>query len=159
MLVLWKVTGNLEIEGFGLVVASSICLICLVSWFLGLRALGDIVLNGRGFRSIYTDKAREATLCLAAISAISICLAYLAITDILKDYAGYLLRLPNGEPIRSVLEYWALCEREWTAVFVAIITIALLQVGILAIQVKKKRVEKPIVPSSARWKDDIGFQQ
>ena len=52
-----------------------------------------------------------------------------------------------------------LCEREWTAVFVAIITIALLQIGILAIQVKKKRVEKPIVPSSAWWKDDIGFQQ
>ncbi|MBS14582.1 MAG: hypothetical protein CME19_23715 [Gemmatimonadetes bacterium] len=70
-----------------------------------------------------------------------------------------MLRLPNGEPIRSVLEYWVLCEREWTAVFVAIITIALLQIGILAIQVKKKRVEKPIVPSSAWWKDDIGFQQ
>ena len=37
VLVLWKVSGTLEIEGLGLVVASSICLICLVPWAEGAR--------------------------------------------------------------------------------------------------------------------------
>lgn len=122
----------------GLVILSAVLGVCVVSSFLGLRALGDILVSGRGIRSVWGEQARDAIVFLASVSATSVCLAYLAITDILKDYAGYKLTLPNGEPIRSVLASWARCEGEWSIVFAAIFTVVVSQMGLLALLARRE---------------------
>lgn len=142
--------GNLGIrmldrpQFVGALILGTVTLICLAASFFGLRALAEILIRGKGIACIYGDKSRDAIVFLASISATSVCLAYLAITDILKDYAGTMLTLPNGEPIRSVLATWAQCEGEWTIVFGAIATIALSQIGLLVLAVIARQTPRAV---------------
>ena len=81
---------------------------------LALRSLFAILHNWSGFSCILRDKCKEAAIFLSAISVIAIGVCYLAITDILKDYAGYMLLLPDGQSVQSALPNWAKCELEWS---------------------------------------------
>lgn len=144
---------------FGTFVFLTIGMVCLFAFFLGFGAFAEIMVNGSGFRCIFRDKAREAAVFLSSISVISVCLCYVAITDILKDYAGYKLFLPDGKSVQSVLPDWARCELEWSVVMWAVIIIALSQLAMLVIMVNRGETAKRVVPASPRWKEDIGFPQ
>ena len=118
-------------------------LTCLVAAFLAYISLVDILKNGSGPGCIFREKSRHAAIFLSAISVIAICVSYLAITDILKDYAGYMLMLPDGQSVQSVLPGWAKCPLEWSWVRTGGFVIAFLQLAILVIMVKAKSYSRP----------------
>lgn len=110
--------------------------LCLVAAVSALRSLVDILTNGSGLGCIVREKSKEAAVILSAISFIAVCVCYLAITDILKDYAGYMLFLPDGQSVQSVLPDWAKCESEWRWVLRGGLVLAFSQVALLVLMVR-----------------------
>ena len=116
-------------------------LICLSAAALAVGSLLDILKGGSGFGSIFREKNREAAVFLSSISVIAVCISYLALTDILKDYAGYMLFLPDGQSVQSVLPYWAQCTSEWTWVRLGGLVIAGSQLLMVGIMMKSRKVQ------------------
>jgi hypothetical protein len=143
----------------GSIIMLAIPVVCLVSAFLAFGALADILINGRGFGCVLREKSREATVFLASVSSVSVCLAFGAISDIRKDYAGTMLYLPDGSSVQSVLPYWVKCELEWSIVGWAGLTLIVSQLSMLALHVRREKPVKQFVAASPRWKEDIGFPQ
>ena len=133
------------------IIITALVLLCLVAGVLALRSLLDILINGSGFGCIVREKNREAALFLISISVIAVCLCYLAITDILKDYAGYMLILPDGQSVQAVLPYWAKCQLEWSWVLRGGLVLAFSQLAMLVIMVKSKVNQRQTVPASPMW--------
>ena len=125
--------------------------VCLVAAVLALRSTLDILINGSGFGCIVREKSKDAALFLSSISVIALCLCYLAITDILKDYAGYMLILPDGQSVQSVLPYWAKCELEWRWVLRGGLVLVFSQLAMLVIMVKSRANQSQKVPASPIW--------
>ena len=107
---------------------------------LAVSSFLDILLNGSGLGSIVREKNKEAVVFLSWISIIAACASYLGLSDIMQDYAGYMLYLPEGQSAQSILPYWAKCTLEWSFVGWGGPVIAISQFAMLAIMVKSRSI-------------------
>lgn len=119
-------------------------LICLSAATLAVGSLLEILTSGSGIGCIFREKNREAAVFLSSISVIAVCASYLAFTDILKDYAGYMLFLPDGQSVHSILPYWAKCTSEWSWVRLGGLVIACSQLAMVGIMMKSRAIQSDL---------------
>ncbi len=117
---------------WGLIVGSA-----LVAFGSGAHAL-----LGGSIRQLLRERSRSVLLFLSSMSLLAVSVSFLGLSDIRKDYAGTMLHLDNGIPIRSVLPDWARCELEWSIVGPAVIAIALAQLAMVLILARRSNESK-----------------
>ena len=124
-----------------------IWLLILGSGWIAFAALVSTVFGGKP-RDVIRERSRSIMLFLCSVSLMCICVSFLALSDIRKDYAGYKLEV-DGTPIQSMLPDWARCQLEWSIIIPSVVTIAISQLIMVVILMIQHNVVKEVLRSPA----------